>query len=176
MISSFKPLLIFLTWQSLAATLLGRSIILRVLWGDRYRLLDHSQWFWMSRSRIGFLLILMVQSLCRCLMVPLVVCFKIVVVTGSWVLRKRLVTRTVCKRNFGLSLKVFLSHGSKALGNFLFVPIKCWATIVSWVPRDDNRPADAMAKIVNSPDFSLHVYFEPSLGVDLLLNSNKNRL
>ncbi|KAK8975443.1 hypothetical protein V6N11_057534 [Hibiscus sabdariffa] len=53
---------------------------------------------------------------------------------------------------------------------------KCWATIVSWVPRDDNRPADAMAKIVNSPDFSLHVYFEPSLGVDLLLNSNKNRL
>ncbi|KAK9045088.1 hypothetical protein V6N11_058978 [Hibiscus sabdariffa] len=53
---------------------------------------------------------------------------------------------------------------------------KCLATIVSWVPRDDTRPANVMAKLVNSPDFSLHVYFEPSLGVDLLLNNDKNRL
>ncbi|KAK8491767.1 hypothetical protein V6N12_005723 [Hibiscus sabdariffa] len=28
-----------------------------------------------------------------------------------------------------------------------------WATIVSWVPRDDNRPADALAKLVDSSVF-----------------------
>ncbi|KAK9011191.1 hypothetical protein V6N11_044045 [Hibiscus sabdariffa] len=40
---------------------------------------------------------------------------------------------------------------------------KSWTTIVSWIPRDDNRPADALAKLVSPSDFSLHVYPNPPM-------------
>ncbi|KAK8580282.1 hypothetical protein V6N12_070563 [Hibiscus sabdariffa] len=53
---------------------------------------------------------------------------------------------------------------------------KSWATIVCWIPRDDNRHANAIAKLVNSSDYSLHVYQDPLLEVDLLLFNDKNRL
>ncbi|KAL4285564.1 hypothetical protein GQ457_16G025970 [Hibiscus cannabinus] len=41
---------------------------------------------------------------------------------------------------------------------------KHWATKVLWVPKDDNRCVDALAKLVDPSDFSLHVYNSPPSG------------
>ncbi|KAK8564191.1 hypothetical protein V6N12_036321 [Hibiscus sabdariffa] len=49
---------------------------------------------------------------------------------------------------------------------------RSWATFVSWIPRNNNRPMDAMAKLASFSDFSLHVFIEPPLGVDLLLHND----
>ncbi|KAK8600649.1 hypothetical protein V6N12_050502 [Hibiscus sabdariffa] len=49
---------------------------------------------------------------------------------------------------------------------------RSWATFVSWIPRNNNRPADAMAKLASFSDVSLHVFLELPLGVDLLLHND----
>ncbi|KAK9029215.1 hypothetical protein V6N11_026336 [Hibiscus sabdariffa] len=53
---------------------------------------------------------------------------------------------------------------------------KHWATKVIWIPRDDNRCADALAKLADPSDFSLHVYNSPPLKLDLLLCEAASRL
>ncbi|KAK9010218.1 hypothetical protein V6N11_036731 [Hibiscus sabdariffa] len=81
---------------------------------------------------------------------------------------------------------------AKAIGHTNSLQVELWALFEvlslvraihrlrqkSWdiIPRDDNRLADAMAKLVSCFDFSLHVYLDPPLGVDLLLTSDKNCL
>ncbi|KAK8997114.1 hypothetical protein V6N11_020600 [Hibiscus sabdariffa] len=51
---------------------------------------------------------------------------------------------------------------------------KSWTIIVSWIPRDANRHADALAKLVSPSDFSIHVYFDPPVVVDSLLKEDIN--
>ncbi|KAK9030620.1 hypothetical protein V6N11_032042 [Hibiscus sabdariffa] len=53
---------------------------------------------------------------------------------------------------------------------------KHWTIKVLWILRDDNRCADALAKLVNPSDFSLHVYNSPPLELDLFLCKDKSRL
>ncbi|KAK8512961.1 hypothetical protein V6N12_030369 [Hibiscus sabdariffa] len=53
---------------------------------------------------------------------------------------------------------------------------KHWTTKVIWIPRDDNHCADALAKLVDPSDFSLHVYNSPPLELDLLLCEATSRL
>ncbi|KAK8997865.1 hypothetical protein V6N11_012401 [Hibiscus sabdariffa] len=51
-----------------------------------------------------------------------------------------------------------------------------WLTEIVWVPRDQNRPADALAKLVDSSTITLCNFREPPIEVMSLLDTDRTHL